>query len=106
MQQKFQEKCRVLPKPPAAGGGSRGGKGGTGTSLISSAIGHAKGLATVLYGIQDSCGLLLPSDNVRRQRLMKAIMIKRALSPPPKRFNLRWRNFHPKPSRLSMMSTE
>ena len=44
-------------------------------------------------------------DKLRKQQLMKELLIKRALSPPPRRLTLRWKNFQPTPSRLSMMST-
>lgn len=44
------------------------------------------------------------ADNLGKQQLMKELLIRRALFPPPRRLTLRWRNFQPTPSRLSIMS--
>uniref|UniRef100_A0A803MH81 Uncharacterized protein n=1 Tax=Chenopodium quinoa TaxID=63459 RepID=A0A803MH81_CHEQI len=110
----MQHKSRLLSKPPVAatGGGVQmrikrrnipaaaaakgGSQGPTSTPSPSS-----KGLALLYYGNQDySYG-----DKLRKQQMMKEMLIRRALSPPPRRLTLRWRNFQPTPSRLSMMST-
>ncbi|KAJ8443451.1 hypothetical protein Cgig2_026238 [Carnegiea gigantea] len=102
MQYKPQDsiKHRASAKPPPAAGGPTpmrhrriSGRDLPGTG--------SKGLATVLYGINEgSCGLSTV-DKLRRQQMIKEILIRRALSPPPTRFTLRWKNFRPTPSRLS-----
>uniref|UniRef100_A0A7C9D832 Uncharacterized protein n=2 Tax=Opuntia streptacantha TaxID=393608 RepID=A0A7C9D832_OPUST len=106
MQYKPQDsvKHRASAKPPPASGGATAMRHRRISSRDLLVTGF-KGLATVLYGINEgSCGLST-GDKLRRQQMMKEILIRRALSPPPRRFTLRWRNFRPTPSRLSAMST-
>ncbi|KAE9609973.1 hypothetical protein Lalb_Chr07g0181711 [Lupinus albus] len=45
-----------------------------------------------------------PSEKRMKKRLASKEILRRALTPPPKRLALRWLNFRPTPSRLSNMS--
>ncbi|KMT19070.1 hypothetical protein BVRB_1g014690 [Beta vulgaris subsp. vulgaris] len=101
---KIENKRQLLAKPRAAGGRAqmkiyRHRSMITKREVPAGGSDAFKGLALVLHGIQDLC-----DDKMRKQQMME-ILIRRALSPPPKRLTLRWRNFRPTPSRLSMMST-
>lgn len=117
----MQYKSRLSSKPPAPTGGVQmrirrreitpspsGAKPGsinpTSTSVSTKQTTNSsasKGLELMFFGTQDySYGAKL-----RTQQMMKELLIKRALSPPPKRLTLRWRHFQATPSRLSMMST-
>ncbi|XP_062170162.1 uncharacterized protein LOC133875908 [Alnus glutinosa] len=51
-----------------------------------------------------SHGYAVPAgEKLRRNNASKEVL-RRALTPPIRRFSLRWLNFRPKPSRLSNMS--
>lgn len=96
----MQYKSRLSSKPPTGGGGlvqMRIKKGSVGPTNTTS----SKGLTLMVFDTQD----YVYGDKLRKQQLMKELLIKRALSPPPRRLTLRWKNFQPTPSRLSMMST-
>ncbi|KAK7267125.1 hypothetical protein RIF29_19789 [Crotalaria pallida] len=45
-----------------------------------------------------------PSGDRMKKRVASKEILRRALTPPPKRLALRWLNFRPTPSRLSNMS--
>ncbi|KNA19081.1 hypothetical protein SOVF_064880 [Spinacia oleracea] len=98
----MQYKSRLLSKPPvAAGGGVHMRIKRRDTPAASTSSPSLKGLALLFFGTQDDTN----RDKLRKQQMMKELLIKRALSPPPRRLTLRWRYFQPTPSRLSMMST-
>ncbi|CAL5200829.1 unnamed protein product [Lathyrus oleraceus] len=48
-------------------------------------------------------GYVVPGEKFKKRVASKEIL-RRALMPPPKRLALRWLNFKPTPSRLSIMS--
>lgn len=48
-------------------------------------------------------GYVVPGERLKKRMASKEIL-RRALTPPPKRLGLRWLNFKPTPSRLSIMS--
>ncbi|XP_027343998.1 uncharacterized protein LOC113856396 [Abrus precatorius] len=48
-------------------------------------------------------GYVVPGERLKKRVASKEIL-RRALTPPPKRLALRWLNFRPTPSRLSNMS--
>ncbi|XP_004487677.1 uncharacterized protein [Cicer arietinum] len=48
-------------------------------------------------------GYVVPGERLKKRVASKEIL-RRALTPPPKRLGLRWLNFKPTPSRLSNMS--
>lgn len=48
-------------------------------------------------------GYVVPGERLKKRLASKEIL-RRALTPPPKRLGLRWLNFKPTPSRLSIMS--
>lgn len=48
-------------------------------------------------------GYVVPGERLKK-RLGSKEILRRALTPPPKRLGLRWLNFKPTPSRLSIMS--
>ncbi|KAL5081693.1 hypothetical protein RYX36_010114 [Vicia faba] len=48
-------------------------------------------------------GYVVPGERMKKRVASKEIL-RRALMPAPKRFALRWLNFKPTPSRLSVMS--
>ncbi|TKY49066.1 hypothetical protein E2542_SST26492 [Spatholobus suberectus] len=47
-------------------------------------------------------GYVVPGE--KKKRVASKEILRRALTPPPKRLGLRWLNFRPTPSRLSNMS--
>ncbi|KAG4981419.1 hypothetical protein JHK84_034995 [Glycine max] len=47
-------------------------------------------------------GYVVPGE--KKRRVASKEILRRALTPPPKRLGLRWLNFRPTPSRLSNMS--
>ncbi|KAK2369607.1 hypothetical protein P8452_57173 [Trifolium repens] len=49
-------------------------------------------------------GYVVPGDKMMKKRVGSKEILRRALMPPPKRLGLRWLNFKPTPSRLSIMS--
>ncbi|KAJ1402711.1 hypothetical protein SESBI_27804 [Sesbania bispinosa] len=48
-------------------------------------------------------GYVVPGERLKKRVASKEIL-RRALTPPPRRLGLRWLNFKPTPSRLSNMS--
>ena len=48
-------------------------------------------------------GYIVPGERMKKRQVSQEIL-KRALTPPPRRLGLRWLNFRPTPSRLSNMS--
>ncbi|KAK7324598.1 hypothetical protein VNO77_28292 [Canavalia gladiata] len=49
-------------------------------------------------------GYVVPGEKLLKKRVASKEILRRALTPPPKRLGLRWLNFRPTPSRLSNMS--
>uniref|UniRef100_A0A2N9G9C0 Uncharacterized protein n=1 Tax=Fagus sylvatica TaxID=28930 RepID=A0A2N9G9C0_FAGSY len=48
-------------------------------------------------------GYVVPGETLRKNNARK-VVLRRALTPPPRRSSFRWFNFRPTPSRLSSMS--
>ncbi|KAL2944126.1 Chaperone protein HtpG [Bienertia sinuspersici] len=98
----MQYKSRLASKPPVAARGVQMRIKRREVIPSSGSGAKARGLAVLLFGSSQESSY---GDKLRKQQMMKELLLKRALSPPQRRLTLRWKNFQPTPSRLSMMST-
>ncbi|KAI4333709.1 hypothetical protein L6164_018482 [Bauhinia variegata] len=49
-------------------------------------------------------GYVVPGERMKKRPQASREILRRAITPPPRRLGLRWLNFRPTPSRLSNMS--